>query len=136
MAASKEYGYYLRGKDIAVIQKDYDLDGGQSLTQPGLNDIGRSGTGAWKSPKETITDGLEIEYTYVPQIVDEASTIDIPHHLARALVYYMKARMAEDQNDFRASEVLMAKFRKLIEEHENTRIWGNRQIVSGPNAIR
>ena len=49
MASNKQYAYYLRGNQIAIIEED---------------------TGAiepWKSPQSTVTDGLEIEYAYSPR---------------------------------------------------------------------
>ena len=66
MAASKEYAYYIKGNKVAIVQKDYTLEGGLNYTynDDGLG-IGTSGT-AWKSPKASITDGLEIQYTYSP----------------------------------------------------------------------
>ena len=137
MAASKQYAYYLRGQDIAIIQKDYELDGGQTISQPGLNEVGRRGTGVWKSPLEDVTLGLQIEYTHLPDnIRDEESDIDIPHYLALALVYYIKARMSEDGGDIGTKEYFMKEFRKYIEKYENSRIWGTRQAMPGPNAIR
>jgi hypothetical protein len=66
MATSKEYAYYLKGNKVAIVQKDYTSSGGQTLSQPGLNDLGNIGALYWKSPKESITDGLEIQYVYSP----------------------------------------------------------------------
>ena len=136
MASSKEYAYYLRGQNIAVVQKDYELDGGQTLEQPGLNAVGRSGTHVWKSPKDAVTDGIEIEYTYIPDIVDEASDLDMPRYLANAIVCYLKAKLAEDGGDLQAREIYMADFRKIIEKHESSRVWAGRMVMPGPNAIR
>ena len=48
------------------MQRDTAQSGGQTLTQPGLIDIGSSEGSLWKSPKESIADGLEIQYTYGP----------------------------------------------------------------------
>ena len=67
MATSKEYAYYLKGNKVAIVQKDYTSSGGQTLSQPGLNDLGNIGALYWKSPKESITDGLELQYVYSPQ---------------------------------------------------------------------
>jgi hypothetical protein len=67
MASSKEYAYFIRGNKVAILQKDWNLSGGQTLGQPGLNDLGSSGSLLWKSPIESITDGLEIEYAYSPE---------------------------------------------------------------------
>ena len=66
MATSKEYAYYVKGNKIAIVQKDWTFSGGQTLSQPGLNDLGSQGALLWKSPIETIADGLEIQYAYSP----------------------------------------------------------------------
>ena len=66
MASSKFYAYYIRGRKIALIQHDFTLGTGQTLSQPGLNAVGSRGDSLWKSPSEAITSGLEIEYTYSP----------------------------------------------------------------------
>ena len=66
MATSKEYAYYIKGNKLAIVQKDYTSSGGQTLSQPGLNDLGSIGALFWKSPKETIADGLELQYVYSP----------------------------------------------------------------------
>ena len=67
MASSKYYAYYIRGRKIALIQHDFTLGSGQTLSQPGLNSVGARGDVLWKSPTETITEGLEIEYAYSPK---------------------------------------------------------------------
>ena len=66
MATSKEYAYYLKGNKLAIVQKDLVFSSGQTLTQPGLNDLGIAGRLLWKSPKESIADGLEIQYVHSP----------------------------------------------------------------------
>jgi len=78
MATSKEYAYYIKGNKLAVVQKDWTFSGGQTLSQPGLNDLGAAGALLWKSPKESITDGLELEYVYSPQyMVAPSSAVDV-----------------------------------------------------------
>jgi len=67
MATSKEYAYYIKGNKVAIVQKDWTFSGGQTLSQPGLNDLGAAGALLWKSPKESITDGIELQYVYSPQ---------------------------------------------------------------------
>ena len=77
MATSKEYAYYIKGNKVAIVQKDWTSSGGQTLSQPGLNDLGAQGALLWKSPKESITDGLEMQYVYSPQYMLGANhTID------------------------------------------------------------
>ena len=59
MATNRQYAYYLRGNEIALVEED---------------------TGAidpWKSPLSTVTDGLEIEYAYSPRYrIDSIASAD------------------------------------------------------------
>jgi len=203
MASNKFYGYYLRGRQIALIEEDVDDNG------------------KWKSPTEAITDGIEIEYAYSPRyrinddsvtvaadsydedgsgllkiidagnglptsgvthivisgsekwnglhkvntlnagytiletkysggavteaftvytdintLNDENDVIDLPEYLAKALVYYVKAKLAEDRMEIEAKEYFMAEFRKMIEKQETAKVWGLRQVYPAPNAIK
>jgi len=239
MASRKEYAYYLRGSQIAVIQKDQVTGSGQTLSAPGLNDVGTHGDLLWKSPVETIADGLEIEYAYSPRyritdtskvdtnitayrsnggyleigdatsaytnygnlsgynitdgsyivlrnagrwnglhktitktnlngtndtikletryngssswsnfeeavnlyyyidtLNNEGDVIDLPEYLSKALVYYVKARIAEDIGEIEGKEYFMREFRRILEKHESAKIWGPRAISAGPFAIR
>ena len=49
MASSKFYSYYLRGKQLALIEEDIDDNA------------------IWKSPVSSVADGSEIEYAYSPR---------------------------------------------------------------------
>jgi len=51
--ASKKYAYYNKGNKIGIIQKDN-------------SDINSDDYSKYKSPVETVTNGLEIEYSYAP----------------------------------------------------------------------
>ena len=75
-------------------------------------------------------------YYNVDTLNDESDTIDLPEYLAKALVYYVKAKMAEDQMDMEQKEYFMREFRRILEKHESSKIWGSRQMVVGPHAIR
>ena len=84
MAAKKDYAYYIKGNKIAIIQKNTQAISGvagtcslsQYTTQSGCEDNGGTWTpiysssteenGMYKSPFTTVTDGLEIQYTYSP----------------------------------------------------------------------
>ena len=232
MASSKYYAYYIRGRQIAVVQHDYTLGSGQTLSQPGLNSVGARGDVLWKSPTEAVTDGIEIEYAYSPRysidetddkntaidtyvsldgllkiidqgdddysaspeslsdgsyivlkkagrwnglhkvkaagvgyitlytrfsgsasvqkafeeapelyynvsaLEDESDTIDLPEYLAKALVYYVKAKIAEDRGELEQKEYLMREFRKMVEKHENAKVAGPRRVMPGSHAIR
>jgi hypothetical protein len=60
MASVKEYGYYLEGNKIAIVERDTSFD-----NDPNSKDYG-PGTdrSIWKSPKSDVTNGLEISYTH------------------------------------------------------------------------
>jgi hypothetical protein len=212
MATSKEYAYYIKGSKLALAQKDLVYSSGQTLTQPGLNDLGVAGRLLWKSPKESIADGLEIQYVHSPDyfinetedkntaidtyvslggllkiidqgddnysaspeslsdgsyivlrkagrfnglhkvkeagvgyvttytkfsgsatvqksfeevpelyynvdvLNDEDDELDIPRYLATAVVYYVKAKYAEDTGEIELKEYFMREFRALTEK--------------------
>ena len=67
---------------------------------------------------------------------DESDTIDLPEYLAKALVYYVKAKMAEDQGDMERMQYNEVQFRALMNRYENSRIWGSRRVAPGIGAIR
>ena len=51
--------------------------------------------------------------------LDESDEPDIPDLYLKALVYYLKARIAEDQRDFEAKEYYMREFYKYLDKNEN-----------------
>ena len=67
---------------------------------------------------------------------DESDTIDLPEYLAKALVYYVKAKMAEDDGDMERMRYNLVQFRALMNRYENSRIWGSRRVAPGIGAIR
>ena len=74
--------------------------------------------------------------TDVDALSDENDNIDLPDYLAKALVYYVKARSSEDRGDIDMKEYFMKQFREMVEKQESTKIWGMRRIGPGPNAIK
>ena len=138
MASRRFYAYYIRGSQLALVEHDSASGDGQTLGQPSLDDIGPSGGLQWKSPVATVADGLEIEYAYSPSnsIIDETDTIDLPEYLSKALVYYVKAKMDEDRGEIEQKEHFMREFRRILEKHESSKIWGSRQTIPGAHSIR
>ena len=53
-------------------------------------------------------------YYNVDVLNDEEDTIDLPTYLQRALVYYMKARVAQDSMDIKGYEYFMREYKKMI----------------------
>ena len=69
-------------------------------------------------------------------VENENSELSLSSYLSKALVYYLKAKFAEDQMDIDAKEYFMKEFRKMIEKNEGGRFNGYRHAVAGSHAIR
>ena len=219
MPTRKEYAYYVKGGKLAIVQKDWTSSGGQTLSQPALNDIGLVGALLWKSPIATVADGLEIQYVHSPNyfinetddtnttldtykstggfliledtgsdnfsaspesladgsfivlrnagkwnglhkvsaagagyintytkysgsgaaigfeetvtlyynvsaLDSETDALDIPRYLANGLVYYVKAKYAEDAGNIEMKEYFMKEFRRITEKHQSAKKMG------------
>ena len=142
MATSREYAFYLDGNRLSIVERDYSLADGLNYTHTEGDGLGlATGSGYWKSPSTTISDGIQLEYTASPkakdggEITDESDDVNITSYLSKALVYYVKARIAEDAMEIETKEYFMAQFRKMIEKNENARFTGYRHVVPGAHAI-
>ena len=63
MASAKEYGYFIKGQKLALIEKDTALD-----NDVNSRDYGPDVTNVrFKSPQSSVTDGIELEYIYSPK---------------------------------------------------------------------
>jgi len=93
-------------------------------------------TKASTSTSETLFEETVTLYYDVNVLNDESDTIDLPEYLAKALVYYVKAKMAEDQGDMERMQYNEVQFRALMNRYENSRIWGSRRVAPGIGAIR
>ena len=140
MASSKEYAYQIKGTKLSLVEKDYtgSADGLNYTYDPDDGISLPSGTNLYKSPLTTVSSGLEIEYVYSPidGLNNEGDTIDLPSYLSKALVYYVKARIAEDMMDLEKKEYFMREFRRMVEKHGNAQVPGPRKVMPGPFAIR
>jgi len=72
----------------------------------------------------------------VDTLNNEADTIDLPPYLSKALVYYVKAKLAEDAMEIEAKEYLMREFKRMVEKQASSNVSGRRSIMPGINAIR
>ena len=146
MATVREYAYKIRGRKIALIERDAAYPFDNDLTNKQYGGLRR---GEFKSPLSNIADGLVFEFVFRPKFrnaadtadiadsaADESSTISLPSYISKALVYYIKARLAEDQNELDKKEYLMREFKSMLERHESAKIWGARRIIPGIHAIR
>ena len=91
-----------------------------------------SGSTAYASFEETVD-----LYYNVDVLNDEADEIPLPSYLEKALVYYVKARMAEDVGEFDKKEYFMREYKKITEKYESSLKAGARIIATpGPYAVR
>ena len=142
--AYKKYAYYNRGNKVAIVEKEsssssgnlavahctisgYDTKdtceaaGGQWI--PSSSGIGSDAYDKYISPKESVSDGLEIEFTYNPgnSLIDEDDNLDISAYQAKAVVYYLKAKVAEDTGNIEMREYFMRLFKKQLEKERSAR---------------
>ena len=89
------------------------------------------GSSAWSNFEETVS-----LYYYIDVLNNEDDTIDLPLYLCKALVLFVKAKVAEDSMNLEMKEYFMKEFRKMVEKHESGKIWGSRRIMTGSGAIR
>ena len=228
MASAKEYGYFIKGNKLALIEKDTALD-----NDVNSRDYGPDVTNVrFKSPQSTVADGIELEYIYSPKYLidendkvntaidtylslggllklidsasdnysaspeslsdgsyivlrkagrwnglhkvkaagigyittytkfsgsatvekaferapdlyynvdvlnDESDTLPISEYLSKAVVYYLKAKTAEDQGNFQLRDVMFKEFYRIVEKSDNAKIHTIRRVAPSSAAIR
>ena len=68
-------------------------------------------------------------------MTDESDSIDVPSYLSKALVYYVKSKMAEDIMELEMSVYWRTQFIKMLEKHESSKVAGPRRIMPGSGTI-
>ena len=216
MASAKEYGYFIKGSKLALIEKDTALD-----NDVNSRDYGPDVTNVrFKSPQSSVTNGIELEYIYSPKyhindvsdiqditgyeedsngflkvtgsgmstdtavdyivirgsdklnglhkvttrnasywilatkyngdavtesmtayqdidvLSDESDELPISEYLSKAVVYYLKAKMAEDRGDFNLKQAMMREFYRIVEKNDNAKIHTIRRVAPHSAAIR
>ena len=63
MAQVREYAYTVLGNSLRLVEKDVNFDNDPTSKNygPGVD------RGEWKSPLATVENGLQLQYTYVPE---------------------------------------------------------------------
>ena len=218
MASAKEYGYFIKGNKLALIEKDTALD-----NDVNSRDYGPDVTNVrFKSPLSSVTDGIELEYVYSPKyrinstasadketatsyetssgylrfngtgfstestvdyivvrgserwdglhkvtgvntahytlstkfngsttvtdtptiytdidvLNDEADELPLSEYLSKAVVYYLKAKSAEDRGDFQLKDLMMRECYRIVEKSDNAKIHTIRRVAPSSAAIR
>ena len=73
MATVRQYGYYIKGNKVAIVERDTQFDNDVNSKDYGPG----SDRAQWKSPLATVADGLELQYVYSPSyFIDETDKVD------------------------------------------------------------
>ena len=125
--ASKKYAYYNQANEIAIIERDDD-------------------DGEYKSPLTSVTAGLELHYTVMAggtatssgtgTLKDELTELDLNRYQANAVVYFIKAKIAEDRGEMDQKAYMTREFQRILEKHESSKMWGPRMMIPGSHGIR
>ena len=83
-----------------------------------------------------VTESGITAYTDINTLNDEFDTIDLPEYLSKALVYYVKGKVSEDRGEIEQKEYFMREFRRILEKHESSKMWGPRMMIPGSHGIR
>tara|TARA_R100000353_G_scaffold6021_1_gene8177 strand:- start:2207 stop:2581 length:375 start_codon:yes stop_codon:yes gene_type:complete len=113
------YGYYVEGGNIAILEQNVE-------------------TGKFDSVEASITNGLLVRYTKVPDApVDESSILPLDESLALALVDYVKAKQFEQLGDYEKRQFHMREFLKKVMQYQKNRNGGAKIIIPrGAGVIR
>ena len=127
---ASKYAYYIRGNQIALVEKQ-DTDEN------------------YESPSKAVTNGLRFEYAKRHLITKDAaganeetglaseiSHVQVDDYLAKAVVYFLKARAFEEMGEFDKKEYYMKEFRAIVGRYFTGRSYGKRQVFPGPAAIK
>ena len=109
----------------------------------GLHKVKAAGTGYITlytkcSDSSTVQQSFEktVSLYYNVNALDaETDELDVPRYLANAVVYYVKAKYAEDAGELEMREFFMREFRRLTEKYQTAKQKGAR-MVQGFNLMR
>ena len=96
------------------------------------NEVEHGNEPNYTAPKKTITNGLLLEYTAIPdtsEILNETDVIPLNDTLALALVDYCKAALIDKPENMQKREYLMARFKDRVAKYVRVRVGGIRQVV-------
>ena len=68
--------------------------------------------------------------TDIDTLNDENDTLNVPDYLAKAVVYYVKSKMAEDMMQLEEKEYFLKEFRRMVEKHNKSKQWGSSRVMT------
>ena len=118
------YSYFIRGRQLIVIE---NLDVAPTDDEAPM----------YKAPGDTHTASLMLEYTSVPDtsaMVDESDDLPVDEIIAKAIVDYIKAELAEEPA---MKEYYLDRFNKRIVRYTEGRVGGHKRLIlNGTQHIR
>tara|TARA_Y100000310_G_scaffold136718_1_gene135574 strand:+ start:608 stop:1051 length:444 start_codon:yes stop_codon:yes gene_type:complete len=147
MASRRSYAYYIKGNKLAIIEKGLgsglcSISGYSNQTT--CEAAGGTWTenavskddGEWMSPILAVTDGIQLQYAHTPSAPgDEGDDIGLMRYQSIAVVYFVKAKLAEDMGDIEKREFFMREFRRQLEKGSSA-LKGGPHIVQGLKEMR
>ena len=120
------FAYKVKGRKIELLAQDL---GGYYVT-PTSNDAKVEGLKFEYTERAKFLDDSDVEITGT---IEEDANVDVPEYLAKALVYYLKSRFAEDAGEMEMKEYFIHQFEKMIDVHEENKTHGISQAVVSSN---
>ena len=114
-----KFKYFIRGRQLLIIEMELDTN------------IEHGDEPNYTAPKETIPNGLLLEYTAIPdtsELLNETDDIPLNDTLALALVDYCKAALIDKPENMQKREYLMARFKDRVAKYVRVRVGGIRQV--------
>ena len=115
----EQFKYFIRGRQLMIIEMKLD------------NEIEHGNEPNYTAPKNTISNGLLLEYTAIPdtsELSNDKDTIPLNDTLALALVDYCKAALIDKPENMQKREYLMARFKDRVAKYVRVRVGGIRQV--------
>ena len=114
-----KYKYFIRGRQLMIVEMKLD------------NEIEHGDEPNYTAPTDTISNGLLLEYTAIPdtsELLNETDNIPLNDTLALALVDYCKAALIDKPENMQKREYLMARFKDRVAKYVRVRVGGLRQV--------
>ena len=108
-----------------------DADGDYTSTTEDIQDEDGDAITIYNIFYEQIT-----VYGEIDVLNDEADELPVSEHLSKAIVYYVKAKLAEDAGQFELKEYNMKEFYRLAHKSKKSREYGPTIVMPGSHAIR